>query len=79
MKKSNAYINTSVSIFEVNTCCLDTFAAAPVQMSTPERPEVRRTLDLVEDDLLPSPIVQMQSESDTEKYATYSISIYVIT
>ena len=77
MKKSNAYINTSVSIFEVNTC-LDTFAAAPVQMSTPERPEVRRTLDLVEDDLLPSPIVQMQSESDTEKYATYSMSIYVI-
>ena len=51
-----------------------------MRMSTPERPEVRRTstLDLVEDDLLPSPIVQMQSESDTEKYATYSISIYVI-
>ena len=49
-----------------------------MQMSTPERPEVRRTLDLVEDDLLPSPIVQMQSESDTEKYTTYSISIYVI-
>ena len=65
--------------FEVNTSCLDTFAADPVQTSTPERPEVRRALDLVEDDLLPSPIVQMQSESDTETYTTYSISICVIT
>ena len=54
------------------------FAEEPVQISTPARPTARCTLNLVEDDLMPSAIVDMQSEPDTEKHAAYSWRTYAI-